>query len=132
MQISISMNIPMGHRLAKHPGKCRNYHGHNYDIIVCIEGAISPETGMVMDFTDLKAAMRIMLAPYDHAMVLEEGDPLIPFLSEHGFKYVITEFPPTAEHFARHFRLRIADRLTWNLDQVTCLVSETPDSDAIS
>lgn len=32
-------------------GKCNNpnYHGHNYDLIVHVTGAIDPETGFVMD-----------------------------------------------------------------------------------
>jgi 6-pyruvoyltetrahydropterin/6-carboxytetrahydropterin synthase len=39
-------------------GKCNNpnYHGHNYEIIVSVNGAIDPETGFVLDvkiLTDL-------------------------------------------------------------------------------
>jgi 6-pyruvoyltetrahydropterin/6-carboxytetrahydropterin synthase len=32
-------------------GKCNNpnYHGHNYELIVSVTGAIDPETGFVMD-----------------------------------------------------------------------------------
>ncbi len=37
-------------------GKCNNprYHGHNYDLIVSVEGEIDPETGYVMDMKVLK------------------------------------------------------------------------------
>nr|WP_298794758.1 6-carboxytetrahydropterin synthase [uncultured Allomuricauda sp.] len=37
-------------------GKCSypNYHGHNYDLIVSVEGEIDPETGFVMDLKVLK------------------------------------------------------------------------------
>jgi 6-pyruvoyltetrahydropterin/6-carboxytetrahydropterin synthase len=35
-------------------GKCANLHGHNYVLEVTIEGAPSPETGMVMDLKALK------------------------------------------------------------------------------
>ena len=37
-------------------GKCANphYHGHNYELIVSVTGAIDPETGYVMDMKVLK------------------------------------------------------------------------------
>ncbi|MDA9016085.1 6-carboxytetrahydropterin synthase [Flavobacteriaceae bacterium] len=37
-------------------GKCANphYHGHNYELIVHVSGAIDPETGYVMDMKVLK------------------------------------------------------------------------------
>ena len=37
-------------------GKCSNphYHGHNYELIVSVEGEIDPETGYVMDMKVLK------------------------------------------------------------------------------
>lgn len=36
-------------------GKCNNpnFHGHNYEMIVSVTGAINPETGYVMDIKDL-------------------------------------------------------------------------------
>ncbi len=37
-------------------GKCNNpkFHGHNYDLIVSVEGNIDPETGYVIDMKILK------------------------------------------------------------------------------
>ena len=37
-------------------GKCsnENYHGHNYELEVAVEGNIDPDTGMVINFVDLK------------------------------------------------------------------------------
>ena len=37
-------------------GRCsyENYHGHNYELIVKLEGEIDQDTGMVMDLSDLK------------------------------------------------------------------------------
>lgn len=36
-------------------GKCNNpnFHGHNYELIVSVTGAINPETGYVIDIKDL-------------------------------------------------------------------------------
>lgn len=37
-------------------GKCSNpnYHGHNYELIVAVEGEVDPETGFVMDMKILR------------------------------------------------------------------------------
>lgn len=41
-------------------GKCanENYHGHNYVLDVTVKGKIDPETGFVMNFTDLKRILK--------------------------------------------------------------------------
>lgn len=41
-------------------GKCNNphYHGHNYELIVSVTGAIDPETGYVIDMKVLKDLIR--------------------------------------------------------------------------
>jgi 6-pyruvoyltetrahydropterin/6-carboxytetrahydropterin synthase len=41
-------------------GKCanENYHGHNYVLEVTVKGNIDPETGFVMNFTELKRILR--------------------------------------------------------------------------
>ncbi len=41
------------HILPRHPGRCRQLHGHSYTLIVVIEGPIDPVQGMVLDFGDL-------------------------------------------------------------------------------
>lgn len=42
------------HRLPRHPGKCRNLHGHTYFLEVWCEGPVDPDSGMVLDFGDVK------------------------------------------------------------------------------
>lgn len=41
-------------------GKCnyKNYHGHNYELIVSVTGKINPETGYVMDMGELKKIIK--------------------------------------------------------------------------
>jgi len=41
-------------------GKCSNpnYHGHNYELIVSVTGAIDPATGFVIDMKELKDLIR--------------------------------------------------------------------------
>jgi 6-pyruvoyltetrahydropterin/6-carboxytetrahydropterin synthase len=41
-------------------GKCanENYHGHNYVLEVTVKGHVDPETGFVMNFTELKRILK--------------------------------------------------------------------------
>lgn len=41
-------------------GKCanRNFHGHNFTLTVTVKGEINPDTGFVMNLTDLKDLIR--------------------------------------------------------------------------
>ncbi|MDH5525847.1 MAG: 6-carboxytetrahydropterin synthase [Nitrospirota bacterium] len=41
-------------------------HGHNYLIEVTVAGEVRPESGMVVNIKDVKAAMGAVLADYDH------------------------------------------------------------------
>ncbi|KAI9202006.1 6-pyruvoyl tetrahydrobiopterin synthase-like protein [Polychytrium aggregatum] len=49
-------------------GKCNHIHGHghNYDVEVTVKGMVDPLTGMVMNITDLKIAMKDVLKDLDH------------------------------------------------------------------
>ncbi|ORX88835.1 6-pyruvoyl tetrahydrobiopterin synthase-like protein [Basidiobolus meristosporus CBS 931.73] len=44
-------------------GKCNNPngHGHNYKVKVTVKGEIDPTTGMVINLTDLKKAMNLVI-----------------------------------------------------------------------
>jgi 6-pyruvoyltetrahydropterin/6-carboxytetrahydropterin synthase len=46
------------HRLPRHPGKCRDLHGHAYELIVSVERPVDPDSGMAIDFGDLKKVVR--------------------------------------------------------------------------
>ncbi len=50
-------------------GKCNNpnYHGHNYVLLVCIDGPIDPETGYVIDLKILSDIIdEEVKQPFDH------------------------------------------------------------------
>jgi 6-pyruvoyltetrahydropterin/6-carboxytetrahydropterin synthase len=50
-------------------GKCNNlnFHGHNYTILVCLDGPIDPETGYVIDLKILSDIIEEEVKePFDH------------------------------------------------------------------
>lgn len=55
-------------------GKCTSPygHGHNYTLDVTITGALDPQTGMVMNMTDLKALVNKVLEEFDHKHLNED------------------------------------------------------------
>ncbi len=63
MKLGITDYVDCAHHLPGHP-KCGRNHGHTYRIEVVIEGQASG--GMLVDFSDLKARAREVLAEYDH------------------------------------------------------------------
>ncbi|WP_081211375.1 6-pyruvoyl trahydropterin synthase family protein [Salegentibacter sediminis] len=71
-------------------GKCSNphYHGHNYELVVSVNGEVDEETGFVMDLKLLKELIyEEVEVPFDHKNLNEE----VP-----EFK----ELNPTAENIA--------------------------------
>lgn len=97
MTVQYRHEIPMGHRLKDHKGKCRFLHGHNYVVDVSCRGPIQ-ENGMVIDFSDLKRIVRSILDIYDHAFVLEDGDNILREVNQERIIYMTG--PPTAENLA--------------------------------
>jgi 6-pyruvoyltetrahydropterin/6-carboxytetrahydropterin synthase len=50
-------------------GKCNNpnYHGHNYVLLVCLDGPVNPETGYVIDLKILSDIIEEEVKePFDH------------------------------------------------------------------
>lgn len=126
MKVSYTHEIPMGHRLMKHEGKCRFLHGHNYEVTVTLDGSVNPRSGFVIDFSSLKRAVRQVLGQYDHAFVLEEGDPAVVAIAELSLLQV-RPCPPTAENLAMMWKREIADELKEPASRIVIEVRETKD-----
>lgn len=58
------------HFLPNYNGKCRFMHGHSYKLFVTVKGPVNEETGMAMDFGDLKRIVtENIVDKYDHALL---------------------------------------------------------------
>lgn len=79
-------------------GKCVNFHGHNYMLDVTVEGDVNPETGMVINLSDLKEIVNQVLDEFDHKNLNED----LPY-----FKNKI----PTTENIAMVLWELILDKL---------------------
>jgi len=114
MLITRRLEFDAGHRIPDHRSQCRHLHGHRYALEITLAGEVieaagRPDTGMVMDFSEVKEiARRCVVDAWDHAFLAYRGDTaVVAFLGtlpEH--KTVLLDAVPTAENLARiAFRL---------------------------
>ena len=84
------------HQLIDYPGDCARLHGHTWKVEMVIAGPSLDEMEMLIDFRDVKGALKEVLAPLDHTCL---NDSLGMDL-------------PTAEFLAWHIFYEIMDALT--------------------
>lgn len=141
--VSKEIEIDMGHTVTLHDSKCKHLHGHRYRIVAVVAGEIildGASSGMVVDFSDLKAAMmKVIDEPYDHAFVVWKEDPRVHLLqtahdiwnNDYG-KFHVVPFIPTAENLAKFWfkKLReyLKEELSFALELKELQVYETPTS----
>ena len=91
-----------GHRLLRYEGKCRHLHGHNARVELELSSPTLDRRGMVVDFSDVKQKLQAWIdAAWDHKLLLNAEDPLIPQLKTQAEPFVTLPENPTAETLAR-------------------------------
>lgn len=100
--ITKEIHFCYGHRLMRHPGKCKNLHGHSVKAAITVTASQLNEQGMVCDFADIKHPLSHYIdSELDHNLLLQSGDPLIEYLIQCGERFTVLDAPPTAEVLAR-------------------------------
>lgn len=127
-KITKRIDFCYGHRLLEHKGKCRNLHGHNGILEVDIESIELDDMGMVVDFGDVKDAIKGWVDfNFDHRMVLSKDDPIAPVLMDLNEPVYLMEVNPTAENISKHIYM-IARKQGFDVSEVRFW--ETPTSSA--
>ncbi len=106
--ISCEAHFDAAHFLFRHPGACRNLHGHRWMVRAYISSenliAEGGGRGMVMDFGEIKPVLKSIADSFDHKLIVEEDtlrSTTMMMLEDEGFEIVLTQFRPTAENFAK-------------------------------
>ena len=130
--LKTSAAFDSAHFLSGYVGKCANLHGHRW--VIEVEAGQEhlqqegEKRGMVIDFGDLKKAVRALADHYDHATIYEKGSlkntTLAAFRNE-GFRLIEVPYRPTAEHFAKAF---FEELTAQGLPVRAVTVYETPDN----
>jgi len=88
-EVTVEQTFAAGHALRNYKGKCENVHGHNFKVQVVIEGEKLDETGLLVDFIDVKQSMRTIIDRLDHVFL----NDIPPFDVKN----------PSAENIAEYF-----------------------------
>lgn len=124
------------HTLMGYDGRCRNIHGHSYEMRVTIKGMpiidpSSPKNGMVMDFGDLKKIVNEEIVDhYDHAFIINDQMPkdFIEEVKRHYERIIVLPYQPTTELMLLDFSKKIKKRLPENVSLVKIFLKETEGS----
>lgn len=117
------------HHLPGYEGKCRWMHGHTYRLQVGVNGPVCEESGMVIDFAEIKTFMEEILEMLDHHVLNELGDAH----ERGGFYHPFPARNPTAENMVVWLDKELNEKLFHETQNQTLLVSfirlwETPTS----
>jgi 6-pyruvoyltetrahydropterin/6-carboxytetrahydropterin synthase len=98
-EVSVEGRFSAAHRLRGYRGDCERLHGHNYRVRAAVSVPDLGPDGLALDFRDLKAAMREVLAELDHRHLNAD----VPEFAEGRLN-------PSAENLARFIFERLAGR----------------------
>jgi len=115
-RLSIKDGFAAAHRLVGSGGKCESMHGHNFRVILEVSGDQLDETGMLMDFGDLKRILKAVLVELDHSD-----------LNEHP---VFSGSSPSSENIARFIWDKVDDAIA--IDTVTVVSVTVNESETAS
>jgi len=130
--VTKTIRFDAAHVLTNHCGLCKNLHGHTYRVDITVASADSDESdsGMVMDFKDIKRiATEVICDRFDHAFIYNthsQGESEIAAVVEkHGMRTVALNCRSTAENLAMIFFADLAERIA---GLASVKVWETADS----
>ncbi|MDQ7784962.1 MAG: 6-carboxytetrahydropterin synthase QueD [Desulfomonilaceae bacterium] len=96
-EVEIMTGFSAAHLLRNYNGKCERLHGHNYKVTVTARASSPGESGLVIDFGDLKRAANAAADKLDHRFLNE----VPPF----------DAIEPSAENLAHYLFEEIAHEL---------------------
>jgi 6-pyruvoyltetrahydropterin/6-carboxytetrahydropterin synthase len=106
-EVSAQKTFAAGHALRNYHGKCENVHGHNYRVQVTVQGEALDNSGLLVDFVELKRLMSAVIDRLDHQFL----NDVAPF----------DVLNPSAENLAKYFWDEISGELK---GAVPVLISE--------
>ena len=124
-EISVEYSFAAGHALRGYKGKCENVHGHNYKLRVTVEGEKLNSTGLLMDFIDLRNAVKVLSERFDHRFMndVPPFDKINPS-AENLAQYFCDELQPQIrEHGAR-----VRSVTVWETDITSATYTPSPQN----
>ena len=134
--ITKKFHFEAAHALAGYDGKCRNIHGHSYELKVTVKGEPidepeNPKNGMVIDFHDLKQIVNEeVVERLDHSFIIGTNMPedFVESAKQNFDKIVCVDYQPTTENMLADFAERIKVKLPQNVELYSVRLQETRDN----
>ncbi len=137
IRITKQFTFETGHALYGYDGKCKNVHGHSYELSVTVIGTPISDTnhvkyGMVIDFGDLKKIVnKEIVDVFDHATVFNKNTPHVELakeLSDRGHNVLLVDYQPTSEMMVIDFAQKIQSLLPEHIQLHSLRLQETRTS----
>ena len=96
-ELKIITEFSAAHNLRDFRGKCEALHGHNWKVEVVLSGKNLDDSGVVLDFAEVKAATSEIMSEIDHRYLNE-----LPFFVENN---------PSSENIARYIFHRLQEKM---------------------
>tara|TARA_B100000925_G_scaffold123616_1_gene91868 strand:- start:795 stop:1244 length:450 start_codon:yes stop_codon:yes gene_type:complete len=137
IRITKKFRFEAAHALYGYDGKCKNIHGHNYNLFVTVIGIpikniSNVKCGMVMDFGDLKEIVNNeIIEKFDHSVIFNKNTPhkkLANDLVNDGHKVVMADYQPTIEEMVMDFANKISSKLPDDIKLHSLKLEETETS----
>jgi len=137
IRITKHFDFEAAHALPGYDGKCKNIHGHSYQLFVTIIGTpindkTHPKNGMVLDFGDLKKIVKLeIINTYDHSIVLNKNSEhvnLAKKIADYSQRIVLVNYQPTSELMLVDFAKKISSKLPKDVKLHSLKLYETNNS----
>jgi 6-pyruvoyltetrahydropterin/6-carboxytetrahydropterin synthase len=96
-ELKIITEFSAAHNLRNFRGKCEALHGHNWKVEVVLSGKNLDESGVVLDFAEVKGATSEIMSEIDHRYLND-----LPFFTENN---------PSSENIARYIFHRLQEKI---------------------
>lgn len=137
IRITKQFSFEAGHALHGYDGKCKNLHGHSYNLLVTVIGKPIADSqnvkfGMVIDFGDLKRIVEEEIVDvFDHATVFNKNTPHLELaneLKDRDHNVILVDYQPTTEMMVIDFAKKIKSRLPNTIKLHSLRLQETATS----
>ena len=116
-EVYVKSHFSAAHSLKGYPGDCARIHGHNWMVEVFVKCTELDSIGIGIDFRDIRAAVKEVLARLDHSDLNE-----LPLFREEN---------PSSENIAKFIYKELSLQLNTQTVRVSRVkVSETPGAGA--
>ncbi|MCL1919461.1 MAG: 6-carboxytetrahydropterin synthase [Kiritimatiellaeota bacterium] len=95
MRSLTKLNIQYAHRFLNYEGEAQYLHGHSGALTIEVEGDVDARTGFVYPCNSIKRIAWDYLKNFDHGLILQQEDPLLPGVLEAYEKQGIRNGAPT-------------------------------------